>query len=117
MQLYILKIVISAAAFTLITELARRNNALAALFTALPVTTVLVLLWRYHQEHASSSELASYLTATFWYVLPSLAFFLTMPWLLHRGWTFYPAFLVAVVGTVVLYLALIRALPIFGLKL
>lgn len=117
MQLYILKIFISATAFTLITELARRNNALAALFTALPVTTVLVLFWRYHQEHASSPQLASYLTATFWYVLPSLAFFLAMPWLLHRGWTFYPAFLVAGAVTVALYLALIRALHAFGINL
>src|SRR5687768_17034787 len=117
MQLYILKIALSAAAFTVITELARRNNALAALFTALPVTTVLVLFWRYHQEHATSPQLAMYLTATFWYVLPSLAFFLAMPWLLRRGWTFYPAFVVAAAVTVALYLALIRALSIFGIKL
>ena len=43
MPLYILKILISATVFTLITELAKRNTALAALITALPLTTLLVL--------------------------------------------------------------------------
>ena len=116
-MLYLTKILISAAAFTLITEQAKRNHALAALITALPLTTLLVLIWRHHQEHAAPAQIADYLNATLWYVLPSLAFFLAMPWLLRHGWTFYPALFGGAALTVALYAVEIRVLSGFGMKL
>jgi hypothetical protein len=117
MQLYLLKILISATVFTLITELAKRNTALAALITALPLTTLLVLFWRQHQEHANVGQIADYLSLTFWYVLPSLALFIAMPWLLRHGWTFYPSLLASAALTVGLYVAEVRVLGGFGIKL
>ena len=117
MQLYILKILISAAVFTLITELAKRNTTLAALITALPLTTLLVLFWRQHQEHATAIQIADYLSLTFWYVLPSLAMFLVMPSLLRHGWTFYPSLFASAALTVLLYVIESRALSAFGIKL
>ena len=117
MPLYILKILISATVFTLITELAKRNAALAALITALPLTTLLVLLWRQHQEHATSGQIADYLSLTFWYVLPSLALFIAMPWLLRHGWSFYPSLLASAALTVGLYAIEVRVLGAFGVKL
>ena len=87
MPLYTLKILVSAAVFTLITELAKRHTALAALITALPLTTMLVLFWRQHQEHATATQHADFLSLTLWYVLPSLALFVAMPWLLRHGGT------------------------------
>ncbi len=117
MPLYILKILISAAVFTLITELAKRNTALAALITALPLTTLLVLFWRQHQEHATATQLAEYMSLTLWYVLPSLALFIAMPWFLRHGWTFYPALLASAAITVGLYFAEVRVLRAFGIKL
>ena len=117
MQLYILNILISAAVFTLITELAKRNTALAALITALPLTTLLVLFWRQHQEHATAGQIADYLSLTFWYVLPSLALFIAMPWLLRHGWNFYPSLLAGAALTIGLYLIEVRVLGAFGVKL
>ena len=117
MYLYILKILISAAVFTLITELAKRNTALAALITALPLTTLLVLFWRQHQEHATAVQLADYLSLTLWYVLPSLALFIAMPWLLRLGWIFYPSLFVSAALTVGLYAVEVRVLRAFGIKL
>jgi hypothetical protein len=117
MQLYFLKILISAAVFTLITELAKRNATLAALITALPITTILVLFWRQHQEHATPTQIAEYLSLTFWYVLPSLAMFIAMPWLLRHRWGFYPSLLASAALTVGLYAIEARALGVFGIKL
>ena len=117
MPLYLLKILISAAVFTLITELAKRNTALAALITALPLTTLLVLFWRQHQEHATAGQIADYLSLTLWYVLPSLALFIVMPWLLRHGWSFYPSLAASAVLTVGLYAIEVRALGILGIKL
>src|SRR4029077_12274428 len=106
---------ISATVFTLITEIAKRNTALAALITALPLTTLLVLFWRQHQEHATAGQIADYLGLTFWYVLPSLALFLVMPWLLRHGWTFYPSLLASSAFTVLLYVLESRTLGVFGI--
>ncbi len=117
MPLYIFKVLLSAAVFTLITEAAKRHTAFAALITALPITTLLVLFWRQHQEHATPAQLADYLALTFWYVLPSLAFFVVMPWLLRHGWTFYPSLLASSAFTVCLYFIETRVLGAFGMKL
>ena len=117
MQLYILKILISATVFTFITEIAKRNTALAALITALPLTTLLVLFWRQHQEQATPVQIADYLSLTLWYVLPSLALFITMPWLLRHGWTFYPSLIASAALTVGLYSIEVRVLGNFGIKL
>lgn len=117
MLLYILKILISAIVFTVITEVAKRNTALAALITALPLTTLLVLFWRHHQEHAAGAQIADYLSLTLWYVLPSLALFIAMPWLLRHGWRFYPSLLASSAVTVALYAIEVRALGAFGIKL
>jgi len=115
--LYVAKILISAAAFTFITEVARRNTALAALVTALPLTTVLALLWMHHTG-AEPTRLATYLGETLWYVLPSLLFFILMPILLRKGMSFYLAFLLSAAATVVLYLVMVRVLDRFlGIKL
>ena len=117
MPLYILKILVSAAVFTLITELAKRHTALAALITALPLTTLLVLFWRQHQEHATAAQHADFLGLTLWYVLPSLALFIAMPWLLRHGWGFYPSLLASAALTVGLYAIEVRVLVAFGIKL
>lgn len=117
MPLYIAKIVISAVVFTIITELAKRSNAVAALITALPLTTLLVLFWRQHQEHATAAQLAEYLSLTLWYVLPSLALFVAMPWLLRHGWSFYPSLLTGSALTVGLYFIEIRVLGTLGIHL
>ena len=117
MPLYILKILISATVFTFITEVAKRNTALAALITALPLTTLLVLFWRQHQEHATAGQIADYLSLTFWYVLPSLTLFITMPWLLRHDWSFYPSLLAGSALTFGFYVLEVRLLSAFGIKL
>lgn len=116
-MLYAAKILISAAAFTFITEVARRNTALAALVTALPLTTVLALLWMHHAG-AEPLRLATYLSETLWYVLPSLLFFILMPLMLRKGMGFYVSFLLSAAATVVTYLVMVRLLDRFlGIKL
>ena len=117
MPLYLLKILISATVFTVITEVAKRNAALAALITALPLTTLLVLFWRQHQEHATAGQIADYLSLTLWYVLPSLALFMVMPWLLRHGWGFYLSLLAGTAVTVGLYAIEVCVLGAFGIKL
>ncbi len=116
-MLYFAKILISAAVFTLITELAKRNTALAALITALPLTTLLVLFWRQHQEHATPGQIADYLALTLWYVLPSLVMFVAMPKMLRADWGFYPSLLASAALTFGVYLLEARLLSRWGIRL
>ena len=55
MPLYLLKILISAAVFTLITELAKRHAAIAALFIAMP--WLLRHGWSFYPSPLASSAL------------------------------------------------------------
>lgn len=77
------KYLVTAALVVLVSELAKRNDKLGALVAALPLVTVLTLIWL-HAEKQPESKLAAHAWLTFWYVLPTLPMFLLFPWLLPR---------------------------------
>lgn len=110
------KVGISAALIVLISELGKRNPALAALVASLPLVSVLAMGWM-HLENVGSERIAAHAQATFWYVLPSLPLFLLLPWLLRRGIGFPLALLAGVILTTVLYLLTVRVAAHFGVTL
>lgn len=77
------KYLITAAMVVLISEIAKRSDKLGGLIAALPLVTVLTLIWLYI-ENQSSDKIANHARFTFWYVLPTLPMFLAFPWLLER---------------------------------
>ncbi len=78
-----LKYLITAAVVVLVSEIARRNDKLGGLFAALPLITILSLIWL-HLDHQSTDKITKHARYTFWYVLPTLPMFLAFPWLLER---------------------------------
>lgn len=96
------KALVSGLLVALVSETARRNAALGALFASLPLVSVLGMIWLWRDTH-DPVRLADHAQATFWYVLPSLPMFLVIPALLRRGLGFWPALLAGCVLTVVLY--------------
>ena len=86
----------------LISEIARRNDRLGGLIAALPVVTVLTLIWM-HVEQQPTVKIANHARYTFWYVLPTLPMFLVFPLLLQRM-HFWWALLLSAVMTVVCFL-------------
>lgn len=107
---------ISAALIALISELGKKQPALAALVASLPLVSVLAMSWMY-AEKVGSERIAAHSQATFWYVLPSLPMFLVLPALLRRGLGFPLAMLLCIAMTAILYLLTGRVAAQFGISL
>jgi len=95
------KYFITAFMVALISELAKRSDKLGGFVAALPLVTVLTLIWLY-VEHQPEAKIANHAWYTFWYVIPTLPMFLVFPWLLSR-WGFWPTLLTCIVLTFVLF--------------
>lgn len=98
-----IKYLLTAAVVVAVSEFARRNDKLGGLVAALPLITVLSLVWL-QLEQQPVEKIANHARYTFWYVLPTLPMFLVFPWLLAR-WGFWPALGCSLVLTLALFAA------------
>ena len=112
----LIKALLSGLLVGLVSETARRNAALGALFASLPVVSVLGMIWLW-RDTRDVDRLADHAQATFWYVLPSLPMFLVIPALLRRGVGFWPALLAGCALTVVLYGVTVAVAARVGVRL
>jgi len=115
MSFIIFKYIITAALIVLISELAKVSDKIGALAGALPLITITVLFWLFF-ENQSTEKIANHSYYTFWYVLPTLPMLLLFPWIL-KHWSFWPAILVSICFTVVLFVIYIIILKKFGINL
>lgn len=111
----ITKYFLTAAVVVLVSELAKRSDKLGGFIAALPMITVLTLIWLY-VEHQPTEKIANHAWYTFWYVLPTLPMFLLFPWLLPRL-GFWPALLACVGITVVCFGGFALVVRRFGIEL
>ena len=111
----ITKYLATAAVVVLVSELARRTGRLGAFVAALPLVTVLALIWL-HLEGQPPARLAELARYTFWYVLPTLPMFLVFPVLLPRL-GFWPTLLACVLLTVVCFGLFALLMRRFGIDL
>lgn len=77
------KYLLTSAMVVLVSELAKRSDRLGGFVAALPLITVLTLIWLY-LEGQPRDKIANHAWYTFWYVLPTLPMFLVFPALLPR---------------------------------
>lgn len=77
------KYLVTAAVVVAISELAKRSDKLGGLIAALPLVTIMALVWLY-LEKQPEEKIANQAWFTFWYVLPTLPMFLAFPFLLPR---------------------------------
>lgn len=97
MSYLVVKYLITAGIVALVSELAKRSDKLGSFVAALPLVTVLTLIWLYIEEQPSA-KIENHARYTFWYVLPTLPMFLAFPLLLSRI-GFWPSLLVCVAIT------------------
>jgi len=98
---------LSGAIVVAVAEVARRWPGLGGLIAALPLISVLGMVWLWH-DRPDPANMAAHAQATFWFVLPSLPMFLLIPALLRQGVGFWPALGGGCVLTMVLYVAVAR---------
>ena len=116
MLFLVFKYAATAAVIVVVSELAKRSDRLGALVAALPIVTVMAMIWLY-VERQGTDTIANHAWYTFWYVLPTLPMFLVVPLLLRSGVHFWLALLAGVALTAGLFMALAAALRRFGIEL
>ena len=79
----ITKYLLTAGMIVFISEVAKRSDRLGGFIGALPLMTLLTLVWLY-VENQSEEKIANHAYYTFWYVIPTLPMFLLFPVLLPR---------------------------------
>lgn len=114
-QWLITKYLITAAVVVVVSEIAKRSDKLGALVAALPLVTILALVWL-HLENQPQEKIARHAWYTLWYVLPTLPMFLSFPLLLGRL-GFWPTLLASCVITVICFGIFVLALRQFGIDL
>ena len=106
---------ITAFMVVLISELAKRSDRLGGLIAALPIMTILTLIWLY-VENQPSEKIANHAWYTFWYVIPTLPMFLFFPYFLPRI-GFWPTLGASVIITLVCFIICAFILKRFGINL
>lgn len=99
----------------LISELAKRSDRLGGLVAALPLLSIISLIWL-HVEQQPSAKIADHEWYTFWYVLPTLPMFALFPFLLGRV-GFWPTLLISAMITLFCFVLLAIVVRRFGIIL
>ena len=111
----IIKYLLTSVVVVGVSEIAKRSDRIGGLIAALPLVTLLALIWLY-VEKQPEQKIANHAWYTFWYVVPTLPMFLAFPALLPRI-GFWPTLLACIVITIVcfgLFALLVRR---FGIDL
>ncbi len=103
-MLYIaLKFIITAGVVVGVSEIAKRSSYFAAMLAALPLTSILAMVWIY-VDTKDSEKIVDLSYGIFWLVLPTLLFFILLPALLKNHMGFWPSLVISIAVMVVFYL-------------
>lgn len=115
MSYLIIKYLLTALAIVVITEAAKLNDKLGGLVAALPLITIISLIWLYIEQQPTS-KIANHAYYTFWYVIPTLPMFPVFAWMLPK-FGFWPTLLTCIVLTAVLFYGYAQLLKFFNIHL
>ena len=115
MNWIIFKYLLTAGVVVLISEVAKRSDRLGGLIAALPLVTVLALIWLY-VENQSSEKISNHAYYTFWYVLPTLPMFLIFPYLLKK-FGFWITLSLSMMITLIVFYIFAKVMKSFGVEL
>ena len=99
MLFLIIKIIVTAILIVLISEIAKVNDKLGGLISAMPIITLLVILWMYYDGN-SDEKISSHMSYTLLYIVPTIPMFLIFPFVISK-FGFYIAFLISILVTVI----------------
>jgi hypothetical protein len=111
----ITKYLLTAAMVVFVSEVAKRSDRLGGFIAALPLMTILTLIWLYI-ESQPEEKIGNHAYYTFWYVIPTLPMFLLFPYLLPRI-GFWLTMGVSVIVTVICFSLFALLIKNFGVDL
>ncbi len=109
------KYLLTAGMVVFISEVAKRSDRMGGFIAALPLMTLLTLVWLY-VENQPEEKIANHAYYTFWYVIPTLPMFLLFPYLLPRL-GFWVTMGACVCVTVICFGLFALVMKIFGIEL
>ena len=112
MLFYITKVLFTSVLIVSVTEIAKRSDKLGGLVAALPLTTLLIILWMYF-EGFSNDKISKHMLYTAFFVIPTLPMFLIFPLLIAK-FNFIGAVIIGVTLTIVLLITTDRLMRYFG---
>ncbi len=115
MAYYILKLVITTLLIVLISEIAKRNSLMGAMLAAIPLVSILAMIWMYIDTSDAKSAV-DFSNSIVWLIAPSMTLFITFPILIKRGLGFYPSLSIAVIMTILAYYSVILLLQKLGVR-
>ena len=111
----ITKYLLTAAMVVFVSEVAKRSDKLGGFIAALPLMTILTLIWLYI-ERQPEDKIGNHAYYTFWYVIPTLPMFLLFPYLLPKI-GFWMTIGVSVIVTVICFGLFALLMKNFGVEL
>jgi len=115
-MLFWIKILVSGLIVALASEVSKRSSWLGGLIVALPLVSILTLCWLYF-ETRDLAKVTALSYSIVWFVLPSLAFFLILPWMIRLGLGFIPATTISCLGMLILFYGFSKILGTMGIQL
>ena len=115
MMFFLTKLFLTAGIIVVVTEVAKRSDKFGGLIAALPLTTILIILWMYY-EGASSEKISKHMIYTLFFVLPTLPMFVVFPYIIGK-FGFYVTLSVSLVLTVACLYAFNIVSTQFGFKI
>jgi uncharacterized membrane protein (GlpM family) len=116
MTQYIIKIAISALVIVAVSEISKRSSFLGGLLASIPIVSFMAMIWLY-VDTKDVDKVARLSINIFWLVLPSLVFFLALPWLLRMRVQFVASFVLSAAVMLLFYgviIVLARKLRLVG---
>jgi hypothetical protein len=112
----VLKTLITAIVVIAISECGKKFSLIGGVLASIPLTSILAFVWLY-QDTRDVAKVIELSHIIFWMVLPSLFFFLCLPWFLKIGWKFYPSLLASIILMAGVYSIYIFVMKKFGINL
>ncbi|WP_411826741.1 DUF3147 family protein [Luteolibacter sp. AS25] len=112
----LVKVLLTAVIILFVTKIQLFSDKLSALLIALPLTSLLAMIWMW-QGGQSSQRIAGHAEGTFWFVLPTLPMFLILPWMMRNGWSFWSSLLANCLLTTAFFWITVVLLRKFGIDL
>ena len=113
---FLIKVLVTAVVIAAVSELAKRSLPFAAILASLPLTSILAMLWLY-RDTGNEHLVVALSQQIFWALLPSLLFFVILPWLIRWGLRFELAICGAMILMVFGYILYAWAISRFGISL
>lgn len=115
MNQFIIKTLITAIIIVVISIVGRRFPGLGGLIASLPLTSILAMIWLY-QDTQDVQKVISLSNSIFWMIIPSLSFFIVLPYLVKR-FNFYPGLGISIIILAIFYFISGQILRYFKIKL